>query len=134
MKKINLILTIFMAFILLSACSDDPAPVADACHGCHLEATIVEMHFEGDFDANGDSIFEQHEELEIWDIKNSAGGTEFCGSELITAEAPDYVHTTTEDLVGRFYGAILPAGSYGPGTDTIYVIHCEDHPDDGHNH
>lgn len=132
MKKSKLILTIFMSGLLVTSCSD--SHVDDGCHGCHLEATIIEVHCELD-PVTGDTInCETHEELEIWEITNSTGGVEFCGDDLLNVEAPDYVHTITEPLIGEFHGATLPAGSYGPGVDSIYVVHCEDHPDDDHDH
>ena len=133
MKKTNLLTAAILCMAIgFTSCSD--SHVDDLCSGCHLEATIIEMHFEGDYDANGDSIFEEHAEIEIWDIENPSGGSDFCGDDLLNAEAPDNVVTITEPLIGDFYGEILPAGEYGPGVDTIYLIHCEEHADDDHDH
>ena len=46
---------------------------------------------------------------------------EFCGSGLEEVEAPDYLHTIEETVVGN---DTVPAGSY--------PVHCEEHGDHDH--
>lgn len=96
MKKNKLTLAILVCGIaVLSSCDSHN----DECHECHIA-------FSG---PNG--------EIEV-PINNSAGGEEFCGSELEEAEGTDFSYTLTEDYI---VGAdTVPAGTYTE-------IHCEDH-------
>mgnify|MGYP001449387344 CR=1 FL=1 len=132
MKKTNYFLTAiaFLAIASMSSCSKDDH-VDDGCTGCHLEATIYEMHMHVE---EGDTTYEEHAETEIWDITNPNGGDEFCGDEVFDAEAPGFVYTVTDTLIGDFHGELLVPGVYGPGIDTVYVVHCEEHANDDHDH
>ena len=99
--------------LLASSCSKD-----EGCHECHLSLP----------DGNGGEI--------MWEITNSSGGEDFCGSELEDAESASYVVTITDSLTSTDGSTVLPAGTYGPGStdNTQYEIHCEDHGDHDHDH
>jgi hypothetical protein len=77
--------------LFLFSCSD-----SDECHECH----VAYMTDAGEV------------EVEIG---------EFCGSNLEEVEAPDYLHTIEETVVGT---DTVPAGSY--------EVHCEEHGDHDH--
>ncbi len=85
-----------IAIALFSACSDSHD---DECHECHIAFMAT----------NG--------EIEV-PINNSAGGEEFCGSELEEAEGPDFTYTLDEDVI--IGNDTIPAGVYSN-------IHCEEH-------
>ena len=76
---------------VLFSCSD-----SDDCHECH----VAYMTDTGEI------------EVEIG---------EFCGTALEEVEAPDYLHTIEETVVGN---DTVPAGSY--------EVHCEEHGDHDH--
>tara|TARA_B100001109_G_C18410603_1_gene266193 strand:+ start:125 stop:466 length:342 start_codon:yes stop_codon:yes gene_type:complete len=96
---------------LASSCSKE-----EGCHECHLSL----------LDSNGVEI--------MWEITNSSGGEDFCGSELENAESASYVVIITDPLTSTDGSTVLPAGNYGPGStdNTQYEIHCEDHGDHDH--
>ena len=102
----------FLTVAFISSCSSDSdSHTDDGCHECHIALD------------NGDGT------ETAWDITNSSGGEDFCGSELATVEDPTYEHTITEALVSAS-GDTLPAGTYGASNG--YEIHCEDHGDHDH--
>ena len=97
MKKTTLGMFV-LSIALLSACTDDH----DECEHCHIAFV----------NADGN-------EVEV-EIMNAAGGDEFCGDELETAEGPDFSYILDADvIVGN---DTVPAGQYTE-------IHCghEDH-------
>ena len=112
MKKLNYLFAgmLFAVVGTMTSCSSD-SDHAD-CHECHIATE----------NADGTET--------MWEIANSSGGEEFCGSELQQVEDPEYVHTTTEILFSTDSIPLLP-GEYGPGsTDSLaatYEIHCEEH-------
>ena len=99
MKKTNLLtvglLSVGLAFTSCSK-SDDSAV---ECHECHVA-----------YDNNG-------VEIEV-EILAPDGGEDFCGEDLETVEAPGYLHSIPETIVGM---DTVPAGSY--------AVHCEEHHD-----
>ena len=92
MKK--LLIAPVLALFLFS-CSD-----SDGCHECHAAYIIPS------------SSPPVEVQIEIG---------EFCGSELEEVEAPGYLYTINDTIVGT---DTIPAGSY--------AVHCEEHGD--HNH
>ena len=81
--------------LFLFSCSE-----SDGCHECH--AAYMNM-------SPSDTVEVQ---IEIG---------EFCGSELEEVEAPGYLHTINDTIVGT---DTIPAGSY--------EVHCEEHGDHDH--
>ena len=77
--------------LFMFSCSD-----SDDCHECH----VAYMTDAGEV------------QVEIG---------EFCGTGLEEVEAPDYLHTIEENVVGN---DTVPAGSY--------PVHCEEHGDHDH--
>lgn len=77
--------------LFMFSCSD-----SDDCHECH----VAYMTDAGEI------------EVEIG---------EFCGTALEEVEAPDYLYTIEETVVGN---DTVPAGSY--------EVHCEEHGDHDH--
>tara|TARA_B100001057_G_C22558642_1_gene836371 strand:+ start:559 stop:834 length:276 start_codon:yes stop_codon:yes gene_type:complete len=80
--------------LFLFSCSD-----SDGCHECHAA-----------YKATPDTPEVQ---IEIG---------EFCGSELEEVEAPGYLYSINDTIIGT---DTIPAGSY--------EVHCEEHGDD-HDH
>ena len=78
--------------LFMFSCSD-----SDDCHECHVaymtDAGEIEVEIPG----------------------------EFCGTALEEVEAPDYLHTIEETVVGN---DTVPAGSY--------EVHCEEHGNHDH--
>ena len=113
MKKVNYFLSaiVCLAVVTMTSCSDDHDEHAD-CHECHI---ALEQ-------ADGSEM--------MWDITNSSGGEDFCGSELTTVEDPAYMHTVTDTLTCTMGTHLLPPGEYGEANG--YEIHCEDHGDHDH--
>ena len=95
MKKTNLLtvgaLSVILAF---TSCSKSDSV---ECHECHVA-----------YDNNG-------VEIEV-EILAADGGDDFCGTELETVEAPDYIHEIPQTIVGM---DTVPTG--------FYAVHCEEH-------
>ena len=120
------IFSLVAATFIFASCSDDNTD--DGCHGCHLSLAVTDTIFS---DA-GDVLILPGGEM-MWDIKNSSGGDEFCGSELANAEDPSYVHTVTETLYEDATNTPLPPGDYSAANG--YEVHCEEHGNhDDHDH
>ena len=109
MKKVNYFLSVIvcLAVVTMTSCSDDHDH-AD-CHECHIAQEM----------SDGSEM--------MWEISNSSGGEDFCGSELSTVEDPEYMHTVTDTLTCTMGNHLLPPGEYGEANG--YEIHCEDHGD-----
>ena len=113
MKKLIKFSFVTALILLASSCSED-----ESCHECHLAVS----------DGNGGEL--------MWEITNSSGGEDFCGSELEDAESASYVVTITDSLTSTDGSTVLSPGSYGPGSidNNQYEIHCEEHGDHDHDH
>ena len=106
MKKTNLLtLAVLSSVLVFTSCSKDDDHVDD-CHECHI-------------------ALENEDGTEtMWEIANSSGGEEFCGTDLATVEDPSYMHTVTDTLTSSD-GLVLLPSDYGASNG--YEIHCEEH-------
>ena len=121
MKKSNVInflmLVVFVAFI--SACSKSDSSSAPDCEHCHI--ALPNPAFNDTCDCPDEWA---------WEIESPSNGHNFCGDELVTAEAVGYTHTITEMLINDDGDTLMP-GTYGPGSaNPAHEIHCGEHDED----
>ena len=115
-KNLLTIALIASAVAIFSSCSEDDDHADDGCQHCHIALPLA---------GGGEHA---------WEIKNAAGGDEFCGDELADAESNTYVYTVVDPLFCTLGEDTLPPGEYGPGSaNSQYEIHCEEDPN-AHNH
>ena len=109
MKKTNLLtLAVLSSLLVFTSCSKDD-DTAELCAECHI------------------ALPDKSET--VWEILDASGEhIEFCGQDLVDAEANSRVVT---DTLYSDAGDILLPGEYGPGSvNSQYEIHCgEEHED-----
>ena len=118
------LLSLSLIGLLFVACEKD-----EECHPCHIA-----YHMEHDDDeccVEGGSdeccgVEEGHDHDHDEEIEVPIG--DFCGDNLVSAEAEGFVYTLVEDYVTEHDGetVTVPAGDYGNGN---MEIHCEEHAD-----
>ena len=107
MKKTNLLtLAVLSSVLVFTSCSKD---TAELCAECHI------------------ALPDKSET--VWEILDSSGDhIEFCGQDLVDAEANSRVVTDT--LYSDAGDTLLP-GEYGPGSaNSQYEIHCGEEDED----
>ena len=111
MKKTNLLTVATLCLALgFTSCSKDEGSVpADLCAECHIALT--------------------DKSETVWEILDSSGEhIEFCGQDLVDAEANSRVVT---DTLYSDAGDTLFPGNYGPGSaNSQYEIHCGEEDED----
>ena len=104
MKKTNLLtLAVLSSVLVFTSCSKDD-DTAELCAECHI-------------------ALPDNKSETVWEILDASGEhIEFCGQDLVDAEANSRVVTDT--LYSDAGDTLLP-GEYGPGSaNSQYEIHC----------
>ena len=111
MKKTNLltVATLCLALGFTSCSKDEGSLPAELCAECHI------------------ALPDKSET--VWEILDASGEhIEFCGQDLVDAEANSRVVTDT--LYSETGDTLLP-GEYGPGSaNSQYEIHCGEEDED----
>jgi len=124
--KYRFLFSLFLIGVLFVACEKDEE---EECHPCHIAYHME--HDEEDCCVEGGSdaccgVEDDHDHDHDEEILVPIG--DFCGDDLVAAEAEGFVYTLAEDYVTEHDGetVTVPAGDYGNGN---MEIHCEEHAD-----
>ena len=127
--KYNFLLSLSLIGLLFVACEKDEEEECHPCHIAYVAACCVEggsdecCGVEEDDDHDHDHDHDHGDELVV-----PIGDGDFCGDDLVAAEAPGFEYELTEAVTIMHDGEehVIPAGVYGNGN---MEIHCEEHAD-----
>ena len=130
--KYNFLLSLSLIGLLFVACEKDEE---EECHPCHIafhmesnEDCCVEGGSDED-ECCGVEEDDDHDHDHDHDEEISVPIGDFCGDDLVAAEAEGFVYTLAEDYVTTDADGetvTVPADDYGNGN---MEIHCEEHAD-----